>query len=184
MRSTALRHRTETRVEASVGHGPAGSRARCIDHVTITTADPSADGPWYRDTLGHRYTEYTVIPERPDFVVFAMTTTCELAHNLGLVWDPTPARRRINHMACFVEYREELLRAADVLLNQDVAIEFGPGKHRIGEQNYLYAREPSGMRFELNAGGWRNYEPDLETVRYKPRGGRPGVRTPARAPSP
>lgn len=150
---------------------PRGVSARCIDHVTITTPDPAGDAAWYRDTLGHRYTEYTVIPERPDFVVFCFTTTCERGHDLGLVWDPTPARGRINHMAYFVETREALLRAADVLLNQDVAIEFGPGKHGMGEQDYLYFREPSGMRVELNAGGWRNYEPDLETVRYEPGAG-------------
>ena len=40
-----------------------------------------------------------------------------------------PRARRVNHVAYFVESREELLRVADVLLNADVAIEFGPGKH-------------------------------------------------------
>ncbi len=39
------------------------------------------------------------------------------------------------------------------------------------EQDYLYFRDPSGMRVELNAGGYRNYEPDLETVRYEPDAG-------------
>ena len=150
---------------------PRGIGARCIDHVTIATADPDGDAKWYRDTLGHRYTEYTVIPENPDFVVFCMTTTCERAHDLGLAWDPTPARGRINHFAYYVESQDGLLRAADVLLNADVAIEFGPGKHGMGEQGYLYAREPSGLRVELNAGGYRNYEPDWETVRYEPQAG-------------
>jgi len=150
---------------------PRGVAARCIDHVTITAANPAGDAEWYRDTLGHRFMEYTVIPERPDFPVFCMTTLCERAHDLGIVWDPTPVTGRINHMAFFVESREELLRAADVFLNQDVAIEFGPGKHGMGEQNYLYVREPSGMRVEINAGGSRNYEPDYETVCYEPQAG-------------
>jgi catechol 2,3-dioxygenase len=150
---------------------PRGVAARCIDHVTITAANPAGDSEWYRDTLGHRWMEYTTIPDRPDFPVFCMTTTCERAHDLGIVWDPTPVTGRINHMAYFVDSREELLRAADVLLNQDVAIEFGPGKHGMGEQDYLYAREPSGLRVELNAGGYRNYEPDYETVRYEPQAG-------------
>ena len=74
-------------------------------------------------------------------------------------------------MAYFVETREALLRAADVLLNRDVAIEFGPGKHGMGEQDYLYVRDPSGMRVEINAGGYRTYEPDWETVRYEPQQG-------------
>ena len=112
-----------------------------------------------------------MIPDRPDFVVFAMTTVCERSHDLGLVWDPSGVPARVNHIAYCVDSREELLRVADVLLNADVAIEFGPGKHGMGEQDYLYIREPGGMRIEINAGGYRNYEPDWETVRYEPHQG-------------
>jgi catechol 2,3-dioxygenase len=118
---------------------PRGVAARCIDHVTITAANPGGDAEWYRDTLGHRYMEYTTIPGRPDFPVFCMTSICE--------------------------------RAADVFLNQDVAIEFGPGRHGMGEQDYLYVRDPSGIRVEINAGGYRNYEPDWQTVRFEPQQG-------------
>ena len=132
---------------------------------------PTATLEWLRDTLGHRYTEFTTIPDQPDNIVFCFTTTCERGHDLGLAWDPTPARGRINHFAYYVETTDNLLRAADVLLNQDVAIEFGPGKHGMGEQGYLYFREPSGLRVELNAGGYRNYEPDWETVRFEPQAG-------------
>jgi len=147
---------------------PRGIAARGIDHVTVCAANPLADAQWYESTLGHRFMEYTVIPDRPDFPVFAMTTVCERAHDLGIVWDPTPATGRINHISYFVESREELLRAADVFLNEDVAIEFGPGMHGMGEQHYLYVREPGGMRVEINAGGYRNYEPDWEPIRYEP----------------
>jgi catechol 2,3-dioxygenase len=150
---------------------PCGIAARCLDHVTIATADPRADAVWHRDTLGHRFMEYTVAPDRPDFPVFCMTTTCERAHDLGMVWDPSPLRGRINHFAYFVDSREELLRAADVFLNQGVALEYGPGKHGMGEQDYLYVRDPSGMRVEINAGGYRNYEPDWEPVRFEPQEG-------------
>ena len=150
---------------------PRGVAARCIDHVTITAANPRGDAEWYRDTLGHRFMEYTVIPDRPDFAVFCMTTVCERSHDLGIVWDPTPVPGRVNHFAYFVDSREELLRAADVFLNQDVAIEFGPGRHGMGEQDYLYVRDPSGMRVEINAGGYRNYEPDWEPVRFEPQQG-------------
>lgn len=150
---------------------PRGVAARTLDHVTVATADPGSDAEWYRATLGHRFMEYTVIPERPDWIVFAMTTVCERAHDFGLVWDASSARGRINHLAYWVDSREELLRAADVFLNQDIAIEFGPGKHGMGEQDYLYVREPGGMRIELNTGGYRNYEPDFEPVRFEPQQG-------------
>ncbi|HEY1777214.1 MAG TPA: VOC family protein [Solirubrobacteraceae bacterium] len=147
---------------------PRGAAARCLDHVTIAASDPASEAAWYRDTLGHRYMEYTVAPDAPDHVVFAMTTVCERAHDLGIVWDPTPARGRVNHLSYWVASNAELVRAADVFLNAGVEIEFGPGRHGMGEQDYLYVREPSGMRVELNSGGYRNYEPDWEPVRFEP----------------
>ena len=118
----------------------------------------ASDAAWYRDTSATGSWKYTVIPERPDWIVFAMTTVCERAHDMGLVWDPSPVRGRINHVA-YWSTPARSFRAADVLLNQDVAIEFGPGKHGMGEQDYLYFREPGGVRIgstraatELRAG--------------------------------
>lgn len=87
---------------------PRGVAARCIDHLTVNTSDIRADSEWYRDTLGHRWMEYSTADEDASRILFATTTT--------------------------------------------------------GERDYLYCREPSGLRVELNAGGYRNQEPDWKTV--------------------
>jgi catechol 2,3-dioxygenase len=147
---------------------PRGAAARSLDHVTLASPDILRDVHWYRDTLGHRFTEYIVAEENQDLVVFAMTTTVHLAHDMAFVLDAPHARGRINHVAFWVDQREELLRVAEVFLDQDVPIEFGPGRHGMGEQDYLYVREPSGLRVELNAGGYRNFQPDWEPVRWLP----------------
>ena len=150
---------------------PKGVAVRSIDHVTVGTGDVVRDGKWYAETLGHRYMEETIAdPEAGfgDLVVFGMTTVCERSHDFGLVADFSGASGRINHIAYWVDQREELRRAADVLLDADVAIEFGPGRHGMGEQDYLYVREPGGMRVELNSGGYKNYEPDFPVVRWTP----------------
>ena len=150
---------------------PRGVAVRSIDHVTVATADVAGDARWYADTLGHRYMEETVADPQAGFgdrVVFGMTSVCERSHDLGLVVDFSGARGRINHIAYWLDQREDLRRAADVLLDADIAIEFGPGRHGMGEQDYLYCREPGGMRVELNSGGYRNYEPDFKTVRWTP----------------
>ena len=96
---------------------PRGAALRCIDHVTIATADPEGDIGWYRDTLGHRYMEYTVIPRPAGLRRLRHDDGCERSHDLGVVWDPPGVPGRVNHVAYFVESREELLRVADVLLN-------------------------------------------------------------------
>lgn len=150
---------------------PRGVAARSLDHVTVATANPEKDALWYGEVLDHRYMEATVAdPEANlgEFVVFATTTVCARGHDLGLVADFSGASGRINHIAYWVDQREELRRAADVLLDADIAIEFGPGRHGMGEQDYLYFREPGGLRIELNSGGYQNYEPDFPTARWTP----------------
>jgi catechol 2,3-dioxygenase len=97
-----------------------------------------------------------------------MVTNSEKSHDLGLLLDPTDMRGRLHHLAYWVDSRDELLRAADILLNADIAIEFGPGRHGMGEQDYLYVREPGGARIEINTGGYRLYVPDWETKKWTP----------------
>jgi catechol 2,3-dioxygenase len=147
---------------------PRGAAARSLDHVTIASNSLLQDVEWYRQTLGHRYMEYTVADEHSDLVVFAMLTTCERGHDLGIVADFSGVPGRVNHVAFWVDQREEHRRAADVFLDAGVQIEFGPGRHGMGEQDYLYAREPGGLRVELNSGGYRNYEPDWQPVAWTP----------------
>lgn len=147
---------------------PRGVAVRHIDHVTVPTVDIMADAAFRRDTLGFRFTGWTSAPHDHDLCVFAQCTTNEQQHDLGLVPELTPLRGRYNHLAYWLDQRTDVLRAADVLLDYGVKLEYGPGQHGMGEITYLYLREPGGNRIELNSGGYRNYEPDLETVKWTP----------------
>jgi catechol 2,3-dioxygenase len=149
-------------------HSGRGIDPRQLDHVTVVTRDPFGDSEWYRDNLGFRFMEYTGLDENPDLVVFSMVTTNEKSHDLGLVVDFSGVLGRINHLAFWVDAVEDVLRAADLLMENGVQIEFGPGKHGMGEQTYLYFREPGGLRIEVNSGGFRNYQPDWEPVHWVP----------------
>jgi catechol 2,3-dioxygenase len=150
---------------------PRGVAVRHIDHVTIATPDIFADAEFRRDVLGFRFTGWTGLPHDPDRVIFAQCTTNEQAHDLGLVLEMSEHAGRLNHVAYWLDQREDVLRGADVLLDYEVALEWGPGRHGMGEIEFLYFREPGGARIELNSGGYRNYEPDLETVRWTPQAG-------------
>jgi len=146
---------------------PRGIAPRQLDHVTVMTGDPLADAYWYRDTLGYVFTEYTVLDEA-EIPVFSMLTNNEKSHDLGLVIDQSAMPGRLHHVSYWVDSRDELLRAADILMNCDAGVEFGPGRHGMGEQDYLYTREPGGVRVEVNTGGYRLYRPDWETLRWTP----------------
>ena len=67
-----------------------------------------------------------------------------------------------------MDTREDLLQAADILMENGTPIEYGPSIHGIGEQNFLYFRDPSTMRVEVNTGGYRNYVPDWEPNVWRP----------------
>jgi catechol 2,3-dioxygenase len=147
---------------------PRGVSPRQLDHVTVTTRNPMSDAEWYRDTLGYRFMEYTLLNDDSDIVIFTMVTTNEKSHDLGLVGDFSGIPARLHHLAFWVDTVEDVLRAADTLMESGTHIEFGPGRHGMGEQTYLYFREPGGIRLEINSGGYRNYQPDWDPVKWVP----------------
>jgi catechol 2,3-dioxygenase len=147
------------RPQRYVGRGIA---PRQIDHITLNAHDIMATCRWYRDTLGFRFMAYTILDHDPNIAVFGVLTTNEKSHDLGFGADLSDLPGRFHHLAFWVESQEALLRGADIILESGVPIEFGPGKHGIGEQGYLYFRDPVGLRIELNTGGYRNYIPDWQ----------------------
>src|SRR4051794_5075832 len=146
-----------------------GAQARYIDHVTVASPAMLDDIAFYK-TLGQRHTGQ-ISPE-PGFTVFS-TMTCNAirsTHDLGLVPDFSGATGRVNHIAYRVDQRLDVERAAEVFMANDTPLEFGPGIHGIDEITYLYVREPgSGVRIEINSGGWVNQMPDWEAPVFGPR---------------
>ncbi|MWB98884.1 VOC family protein [Agromyces seonyuensis] len=140
---------------------------RQLDHVTIAAADVDEFGKWYERVLGFRIMARTELDEAP-VSIFTVLTTNEKSHDLGVVLDGSTRAGRVNHFAFWVDTREELLIAADVLMENGTHIEYGPSIHGIGEQTFLYYREPSTLRIELNTGGYRNYVPDWQPNTWKP----------------
>ena len=159
------------RPEKKSSHGAA---PRTLDHVTIAATDVRAFCEWYSEVLDFRIMAYTELDEAP-VTVFGVLTTNEKSHDLGIVLDSSSIPGRSNHIAFWTDSYEELAHAADVLMENGTLIEYGPSIHGIGEQVFLYFREPSGYRVELNTGGYRNYVPDWEPTVWKPSQGSASV---------
>jgi catechol 2,3-dioxygenase len=144
-----------------------GVGARRIDHVTFNTDDPMRDARWFQDVLGFRLMEYAKL-DHPDLTVTAFVSSTPMSHDLGLVLDAVDrtgklsgVKGRANHVAYWVDTREDVLRAADLYRDAGLEIEYGPGKHGVGENLFLYVREPGGIRIELFSGGYMLYAPDI-----------------------
>ncbi|AZG46226.1 VOC family protein [Gordonia insulae] len=143
---------------------------RFLDHVTIAATDVRGFCEWYAEVLDYRIMGYTELDDAP-ITVFGVLTTNEKSHDLGVVLDTSSTPGRVNHLAFWVDTYEELVICAQVLLERGTDMEYGPSVHGIGEQNFLYFREPSTMRVELNSGGYRNYVPGWEPKVWKPSDG-------------
>lgn len=141
--------------------GTRGMAVRLVDHLTVTTPDVRLQSEWCREVLGFRTMAY-IEPGPGAPWVFSVSTTNEKSHDLGLVMDFEGIPGRHHHLAFWVETNHDLTQGAQFLIEHGHDIDFGPGQHGIGEQNYLYFRDPGGLRYELNSGGYRNYVPDWE----------------------
>jgi len=64
-----------------------------------------------------------------------------------------------------LDSREEILRAADIFLENGVFIETDPHKHAIQQMFFLYVYEPGGNRVEVaNAGARLILAPDWKPI--------------------
>jgi catechol 2,3-dioxygenase len=64
-----------------------------------------------------------------------------------------------------LDSREEILRAADIFLENGVYIETGPHKHAVQQTFFLYVYEPGGNRVEVaNAGARLVLAPDWKPI--------------------
>ncbi|MDF9277947.1 VOC family protein [Arthrobacter sp. EH-1B-1] len=144
-----------------------GIAPRQLDHVTIAASDVKGFAKWYNEVLGFRIMAFADF-ENPEVTFFGVLTTNEKSHDLGILLDASDRPGRIHHYAFWLDTQAELARAADLLIENGTPMEFGPGVHGIGEQDYLYFREASGLRIEVNTGGYRNYVPDWQPNRWTP----------------
>ena len=75
------------------------------------------------------------------------------------------AAGRFHHVTYARRQREDILRAADIFLENGVHIETGPHKHAIQQTFFLYVYEPGGNRVEVaNAGARLILAPDWQPV--------------------
>ena len=77
------------------------------------------------------------------------------------------AKGRFHHVTYALDSREDVLRAADIFLENGMHIETGPHKHAIQQTFFLYVYEPGGNRVEVaNAGARLVLAPDWKPITW------------------
>jgi catechol 2,3-dioxygenase len=142
-----------------------GVCVRRLDHLNLLAADVGAIRDFLPKALGSRVTEEIVLDSGE--VAACWFTVNNKSYDIAYSGDHTGAHGRFHHVTYAVDQREDVLRAADIFLENGVYIETGPHKHAIQGTFFLYVYEPAGNRVEVaNAGARLIMQPDWETVTW------------------
>lgn len=142
-----------------------GASPRRLDHINVATRDVPGGMDWLEQMLGFRVREKITAGSRG--MVSAWSAVTSQVHDLALTRDLTGGDGTLHHIAYLFDSREELMLGADVLREEGIKIELGPGMHGIARSMFCYVRDPgSGHRFELYAGGYHVFDPDWEPIEW------------------
>lgn len=144
-----------------------GAAATRIDHAQVHLVDPGAFAEFYTG-LGFRISEYASedgTPGTPLRVVF-LAVKGDMIDFVGLL-SPGP---RLHHVAFTVHDASSTLtavcdRAAGYGLRD--SIEYGPGRHGLAPQQFLYLRDPDGHRVELVSPAYQLMDREIEPFGWR-----------------
>jgi catechol 2,3-dioxygenase len=140
-----------------------GVNVRRFDHLNCLAVDIAANRIFFENYLGCRLTEQIVMNDGSEAGMWM--TVSNKSYDFAYTRDHTGTRGRFHHLTYAVDSREDVLRAADIFLENGVYIETGPHKHAIQQTFFLYVYEPGGNRVEVaNAGARLILAPDWKPI--------------------
>ena len=140
-----------------------GVGVRRMDHLAVLCKDVAANRGFMQDCLGLGLREQVVFDNGATEIGSWMSST-PVHHEIAYVVDVKGMDARLHHFSLWVDNRADVLRAADIFMENGIFIEAGPSKHNNSQAFYLYSYEPGGNRVEIYTGGFLVFAPDFETV--------------------
>ncbi|HEX5696281.1 MAG TPA: VOC family protein, partial [Acidimicrobiia bacterium] len=154
----ALKNQAQRRPDHGIG-------VRRLDHVNYLAAEVEPSRDFLVSVLGAKPTEQIRLDDGR--IAGIWLTFTNKGYDVVYTADSTKARGRLHHIAFAVDQREDILRGADIFLENGVFIETGPHKHAIQQTFFLYVWEPGGNRIEVvNAGARLVLAPDWELITW------------------
>ncbi|WP_413719058.1 VOC family protein [Silicimonas sp. MF1-12-2] len=140
-----------------------GACPRRLDHLNLLSEDVTEFRRFMETCLGSRVTEMIRLDNGR--IGGCWFTVNNKTYDLACTEEHGRGNGRLHHVTYATDQREDILRAADIFLENGVHIETGPHKHAIQGTFFLYVWEPAGNRVELaNAGARLIMAPDWEPV--------------------
>ncbi|MEO1950074.1 VOC family protein [Thioclava sp.] len=140
-----------------------GAAPRRLDHLNLLSEDVTEFRSFMETCLGSRVTEMIQLDNGR--LGGCWFTVNNKGYDLACTEEHGGGRGRFHHVTYAADQREDILRAADIFLENGVHIETGPHKHAIQNTFFLYVWEPAGNRVEIaNAGARLILDPDWEPI--------------------
>jgi len=145
-----------------VGRGVA---VRRIDHLALLAKDVAANRRFAQELLGFQLREQVIFENGTREIGSWMSPTAA-HHEVAYILDMKGGQGRLHHFSLWVDNREDVLRAADILSENGIFIEVGPSKHNNSQGFSTYCYEPGGNRVEIYSGSFLVFAPDWEPVTW------------------
>jgi catechol-2,3-dioxygenase len=121
--------------------GEVGVRPNKIGHVALRVANAQATTKFYTDVLGFRWSDWL-----EDFFVFVRCSADH--HSMNFINSP---KRGLFHVAFETQDMNHIGRSCDILAAHGVPLIWGPGRHGMGHNLFIYHYDPDGNVVELIA---------------------------------
>lgn len=157
-----------------------GAAPRRLDHLNLLSSDVSEFRRFMETCLGSRVTEMIQLDNGR--IGGCWFTINNKTYDLACTEEHGGGVGRLHHVTYATDQREDILRAADIFLQNGVHIETGPHKHAVQGTFFLYVWEPAGNRVELANSGARlilqsDWEPVIWTETDRKKGQAWGLKT-------
>ncbi len=140
-----------------------GAAPRRLDHLNLLSSDVTEFRRFMEVCLGAKVTEMIQLDNGR--IGGCWFTVNNKGYDLACTEEHGGGQGRFHHVTYAADQREDILRAADIFLENGVHIETGPHKHAIQNTFFLYVWEPAGNRVEIaNAGARLILDPDWQPV--------------------
>ncbi len=125
-----------------------------FNHVGLNSTDPVRDEKFWTTVCNAR------VSDRIGDI--ALMRVNAIHHTLALAPAKGPGIQHVNHQ---VETNDDVMRSYYHLMEQQVPIVFGPGRHPSSGARFLYFQGPNGMVFEYSVG----VDEIADEANYRPR---------------
>ncbi len=143
-----------------------GIPVRRLDHVNLLASAVTPNRAFMTEQLGFRLREHVMQDDGTEMA--AWMSVSALVHEIAFAGDPTGSSGRLHHVCYWYGYPQHLSDLSDILTENGIKIEAGPGKHGISQANFLYVIEPGGNRIELfGDAGYLIFDPAWKPVTWQ-----------------